>query len=341
MTSGASAETGSGQSTLLRQLMLLQWIPRAPDWISAPEIRQRLDGQGYRPSLRTVQRDLDRLATRLPLVCDRSGRPYGWMWAQDAPEVSVPALDPVSALGYAVLEEYAWPRLPAGLLERVQPRLRQARQLLAAPGPGGRPGLAERVRVIGPEPPQRPPAVDGRVLQTVSRALLRDCRIRARYRARDGERARAMELHPRALVIRGNIPHLVASLDGDDSPRTLVLARFLTVELDPRSCRPSPAFDLDGFLDGDGQSRPRDRRLHLVARIDAGLAARLEVAPLGEDQRMDAGPGGRLRLRVQVTDSPELRSWILAQGADLVVERPAGLRADIATMLRQAADGYA
>lgn len=341
MTAGAEPGARSRKNTLLRQIMLLQLIPRAPHWISAPEIRERLNGRGPAPSLRTIQRDLERLSVTLPLVCDQSGRPFGWMWSQSAPEISIPALDPVSAMVYAMVEEFLRPLLPPGMLERLQPRLLQARELLADGSPGFHRAWSARIRVLHRGPPLRPPAVDGRIVYTVSRALLRDCRLRARYRRRGSNRARSLGLQPRALVVHGNVPHLVASVGATEDPRPLALHRFHSAALDPRPCLPAPDFDLDAFLADGHFPRPADRRLRLVARISAALAETLEASPIGEDQRITTGAHGSHRLRASVEDSTELRSWLMAQGDGLVVERPSGLRAEIAAALRSAADHYA
>ena len=54
----------------LRQLQLLQILPRHPSKISTLEIQSQLNDLGYSVSLRMIQRDLESLESVMPIVCD-------------------------------------------------------------------------------------------------------------------------------------------------------------------------------------------------------------------------------------------------------------------------------
>ena len=62
----------------LRQIQLLQLIPRHPSKISTSQIQDQLKDLGYAVSLRMIQRDLESLESIMPIVCDDRERPYGW-----------------------------------------------------------------------------------------------------------------------------------------------------------------------------------------------------------------------------------------------------------------------
>ena len=64
----------------LRQIQLLQLIPRYPTKISTSQIRDQLTDLGYAVSLRMIQRDLESLESIMPIVCDDRERPFGWSW---------------------------------------------------------------------------------------------------------------------------------------------------------------------------------------------------------------------------------------------------------------------
>ena len=68
----------------LRQLQLLQILPRHPSKISTLEIQGQLNDLGYSVSLRMIQRDLESLESVMPIVCDDRERPFGWSWHQSA-----------------------------------------------------------------------------------------------------------------------------------------------------------------------------------------------------------------------------------------------------------------
>jgi predicted DNA-binding transcriptional regulator YafY len=68
--------------SFVRCLLVLREIPTAPNRIDTRSLARRLEGQGIRVSLRTVQRDLERLATALPLQCHPDKKPYCWNWGE-------------------------------------------------------------------------------------------------------------------------------------------------------------------------------------------------------------------------------------------------------------------
>ncbi|MBE7483631.1 MAG: hypothetical protein HS104_27085 [Polyangiaceae bacterium] len=64
----------------LRYLLLLREIPVAPQHIDTATLALRLEEQGICVTRRTIQRDLERLSSRLPLRCNDASKPYAWAW---------------------------------------------------------------------------------------------------------------------------------------------------------------------------------------------------------------------------------------------------------------------
>ncbi len=77
--------------TLLRYMLLLREIPRGPRRVDAPTLVRRLDAQGVKVTVRTVQRDLGRLSRLMPLTCTDTTKPFGWCWSE-AHEFQLPQL---------------------------------------------------------------------------------------------------------------------------------------------------------------------------------------------------------------------------------------------------------
>ena len=82
---------------LLRHWAMLRMIPRHPRRIDTGRIRDGLERLGYSITLRSIQRDLNKLAAVLPLSCDES-KPQGWWWQAEAGLLEIPGLDPQAAL---------------------------------------------------------------------------------------------------------------------------------------------------------------------------------------------------------------------------------------------------
>ena len=95
--------------TLLRQLAMLSLLPRWPRRIDAASIRTGLEARNFSVTLRSIQRDLDKLSRFVPIVSDGS-KPLGWSWAADAKAYSLPALDPQAALVFKLVEGHLVPR---------------------------------------------------------------------------------------------------------------------------------------------------------------------------------------------------------------------------------------
>jgi len=71
--------------TLLRQLFILQQIPRAPRKVDTRTLARALEARGLRVTRRTLQRDVEKLSRAFPLVCADDTKPFGWSWRADAP----------------------------------------------------------------------------------------------------------------------------------------------------------------------------------------------------------------------------------------------------------------
>ena len=73
-----------GGDSGLRLCLVLTMLPRLPSRVTARVVAERLAERGYRVSVRTVERDLQKLRTVFPLDVDDSHKPFEWSWAENA-----------------------------------------------------------------------------------------------------------------------------------------------------------------------------------------------------------------------------------------------------------------
>jgi len=66
--------------TIARQWQLLSLLPHRHPGMSATQLQAALARIGHKTTKRTVERDLNELATLFPLHCNAKGMPYGWYW---------------------------------------------------------------------------------------------------------------------------------------------------------------------------------------------------------------------------------------------------------------------
>lgn len=65
--------------TMLRNFLMLQELPVYPRKISTSELKARLQSVGFETTIRTIQRDLNKLSGVFPLLTDNA-KPQGWSW---------------------------------------------------------------------------------------------------------------------------------------------------------------------------------------------------------------------------------------------------------------------
>ena len=119
--------------TTLRYLKLLACLPRHPDRIGAKALQGRLerDNPEYSVSLRTMQRDLERLSGIFPISCIEQGRAKYWFWTEKDALTQIPDMGAPTALALRMAEEYLQAVLPPPTLELLRPYFKHARAVLA------------------------------------------------------------------------------------------------------------------------------------------------------------------------------------------------------------------
>ncbi|MDZ7809631.1 MAG: WYL domain-containing protein [Arhodomonas sp.] len=321
--------------TLLRQWTMLSLVPRAPAKLTAGDMAARLAADGFAVSKRTVERDLHALSAVFPLYCDDRNRPYGWQWARDAEELSIPAMSPAAALALRMTRDYLERVLPRSILEALDPHFRRAEAVLRE-SPEAVANWPEKVRIVSRGQRLIPPDIDSDVLALVYDALQSGVRLSVRYRPRHENEPRDYEVDPLGIVLRDGVITLVATLFDYDNPVQLHLHRMYAASPLETPASPPLGFDLDGWLATDPFGFRLGGRLRLHARMDEEIARHLDETPLSPDQWLGPGDNGWRELIAEVEDTAQLRWWLLGFGPGVEVLGPPHLRDDLAGRLAAA-----
>ena len=317
--------------TTLRYVAMLSLIERRRR-ISAPQIRAKLAERGFPVTLRTVQRDLERLSTYVPLATDGS-RPAGWHWAADN-VLDIPAMDPPTALSFVLAARHLDHLLPPVSRRRLQPHIERARHVLDAAGSAGVRHWPEKVRVLPRGLPLEPPRIDETVLDTVYEALLAEHRLSVEYRKLGARRAQIYEASPLGIVLRDSVIYLVCTLWEYTDVIQLVAHRIRKVSLlDKPACAPA-GFDLDDYIEQGNFGFPQggETTLRLQIIVESWLAEHLAETRLAADQVLTPRRDGRVLVEASAPDTAELRWWLLGFGAQLEVLKPVRLRREFRTI---------
>ena len=303
-----------------RQLAMLRLIPRSPRRIDTTTLRATLKNMGYDVTLRTVQRDLNQLSGRYSLASDES-KPQGWWWEKDAPVLDVPGLDPQTAMVFRMVEEHLKPLLPESTLDVLKPWFESARKALN----GSSVPLSkwpEKVRILPKGMPLLPPRIDPEVQGAVYQALLDERWLRISYRTRGGKEARTHEANPLAVVQRGPVIYLIATIGDYTEPVLLLLHRIDSAEVLERVAVSIDGFNLDRYIAKGELNYRLGPPIQLVARFSKDAIAAVAETPLAEDQKIELLEDGWSEVTATVPDTHELRAWLRGFGDELLVVAP-------------------
>ena len=306
---------------LLRHWAMLQLIPRYPRRVDTRSIQDRLQRRGYDITLRSIQRDLNKLSGVLPGLCSDSSKPQGWWWAADADVLEIPGLDPQAALVFKMAEQHLKQVLPASTLDSLGPWFRAANGVLDAL-PDGVGGWMDKVRILPSGPPLIPPSINPDVQASVYQGLFENRRMALSYKPRGAVAAKAYEINPMAVVQRGHLIYIVCTLWDYSNPMLMLMHRIQSATvLDMKATCPE-GFNIDNYI-AEGELGYRlGHPVKLVADFEKPAASIFYETPISADQQLVESGDGRFRLIATVVDTHELRAWLRGFGRSVSVIEP-------------------
>lgn len=333
----------NNQQSLLRQWHMLRMVPRAPARISAKELCDRLCAADFPVTKRTVERDLNELSGVFPIVADSSEKPFGWSWLRDASSFDLPGLTLPEALTLTLVEQHLRHHLPPTAVDALRPHFQSAARTLStveACAPSR--AWLDKVRSVPPQQPLLAPRMDGECQRIVYLALMQDRQLRLHYRKRDAAEPSVYDaVHPLGVVQRGALVYLVCMFAGYDDVRTIALHRVQQAEALYEPARRKEGFDIDAYIASGEFGVIAGEPITLRAVFTRAAGEHLHETPLSADQILVAAADGRLHLAATVPHTRSLVWWLLGFGDGVVVQEPAGLRAELAGIAARMAAAYA
>ena len=328
----------SAQQTLLRQWTMLQAIPCLPQKISTRELESRLAEADFKVDVRTIQRDLQRLSSILPLLCD-DARPAGWSWREPAMQRTIPGMEPHVALTFVMAHSYLQQLLPKSTVDRLKPLFLTAQGVLEK-HPGSISTWPEKVRVLPRGMPQAPLLIDQQVEAVVYRALLEERQLVIDY-SRGGDNLRRYQVSPLAVVVRDRSIYLVCRFAGHDDVRQLALQRIRQAEVSLDEAVAPADFSIDDYIaSGEFGIVFDSERMPLEVLLRSHLEIHLREQPIADDQQIEGVDDNWFRLTATVANNLETRLWLQSFGAEAEILGPPELRAEFARNARRLARRY-
>ncbi|MCK6189787.1 WYL domain-containing protein [Pseudomonas sp. EYE_354] len=311
------------KDTLLRLFALLRLIPTEPQRIASTTLLEKLHDKGFSVTLRSIQRDLNRLSLPFSLLCDESESPFRWSFTRNAP-LRLEDMDAPTALALCLSESHLATLLPQTVLDQLNPQFRRARHFLGDVGNNGLAYWARRVRAIPNGKTLLPAEIALEVWRAVSGSLLERRQIEVAYRSRSKGGVKHLVLHPAGLVSRHAISYMLASVDGYDDLRQFALHRIQSIRMLEAEAREQSNFNIDDYIArGRFSQRQGDECVELVADIHPQIAELLSETPLSDEQSLhDLPDQAWKRLCARIPLDRETLWWIFGLNENIRVHAP-------------------
>lgn len=315
------------RDTLFRTLAMLQLIPRSPGFRATSTLCALLEERGFRVDMRTIQRDLEKLSSHFPLLCDKQRKPYRWSF-DPAFKSNLPALDTPTALAWVLAESYLQNLLPQVAVEQLSNQFSSARKYLEQISENGFSHWSRQVKAIPNGKALIPAMIDPQVWGKVTDALLNARALDVTYLSRAKGEFKTFTLHPQGLVARHSVTYLLATVNEYDDIRQFALHRIQQASESGDAYKPKADFDLDDYLSQGAFGYPLDGKpVELVARVRPEVAWLLSETPVSEIQQLsEPDTEGWVTLTATLLNDQQTLWWIMGFGASIQVIEPASWR---------------
>jgi len=313
--------------TVMRQWQMLRMVPRFPSKISTSEIANNLAAESFNVSLRTIQRDLEKLSSVYPLECDDRSKPFGWYWSKDAGTLDIPGMDSHTALAFYLAELHLTPILPRETVKQLESHFSTAKNMLnKIQNEIGVTAWADKVRVLRQGPDLATPDVDSSVQHEVYSALLLNRRLAVEYKSRGAAETKLYEINPLGLVLKNGVFYVPCTIGDYSDIRLLTLHRMQSAtKLDIPSITPI-AFNLDEYIASGELSFEIGAIINLKAIVSPSVAFHLSERTLDPKQKLTEQSDGTYFLQAKVLETSELRFWLRGYDEEIEILEPTQLR---------------
>ncbi len=328
---------------LLRQLMLLQLIPKMPGRIATNTLCEKLAERGFEVDLRTLQRDLrDKLSLIFPIVCHDEEKPYRWSFDAGA-HINLTALDTPNALALYMVEEQLTGLLPHTVLDHLKPQFNEARKYLESLHHND---LAHWTNVVRSAPTGkllRPAEILPQIWRVVSEGLLSKKQLSVTYLSRASNAVRNFQLHPAGLIVRDTISYLIARVDGYEDYRQFALHRIQECRQSELDSVAAGQFNIDDYIEkANFIGKFEESNTLFVAHISRQVAWKLSETPLSKTQQITPLDGAEdwFRLEAKISLNQEVFWWLMSLGKSVRVYEPTAWVEEIKENLKASLNLY-
>jgi len=302
---------------------MLKIIPRYPSFILTTHIYQSLLDEGFNMSKRTVERDLDSLASLVGIDFTQSPEGFKWAYMNTANEFT-PAISPSEALLLCIAYRQIIDVLPFNCISDLEPRFLKAEQTLARNDKFK--NWQDKVKIISFGLPLKAKPIDDILRNTTYETMLNNEQLEIKYQK--GNAIVDYTLNTHGLIIREHTHYLVATKK--ESPSNFQLFKLSKMKQATRSYINNQACsnDIRKYLNSNSSGYLlSDTPIKLKLLATGPALAMFKEAMLSNDQTTsdkkpedEKFPIGEINATVEF--SHELIHFLLGYGKWIRVQSP-------------------
>lgn len=306
--------------TVYRQWRVLELLPAPPASITVAEIWTRLQSENLRCTRRTVERDLEALSARNPIITDESTKPFRWSWAPGITTRLIPGLTPAQAIALSLARRHLDQMLPMTFADSLGSLYRAADACVESLGWHR---WTEATAFVTPSQVLKPAPCLPEVMDAIQCAIAGDRQLQIRYRKKWDEQAQWRTVNPLGVVFGSPVSYLVATDPDDDLPKQFALHRIIETQRQAVARRVPRDFALSEFVSSSASRFLHQRAIRLVLWMDPPAAEHLKETPLSDDQTWTRlSSPDVVEVTATVDDTEQLRWWIQSFANQIEVRQP-------------------
>ena len=254
--------------------------------------------------------------------------------------INLPAITLTEAFSLKIVESTLKPLVPRSMQETLNVYFKEADNKLKLQSKNKKhANWVDKVRNVSPALSLLQPKIDDAVLDTVQAALLKDKQVEVKYQSMGSDHASTQLFNPLAMVQRGRVTYLVATMNSYSDIRLYAVHRIQGATQKECNVIVPDGFSIDEYINKGALNFGTGKKIKLQAKVDEWLCRILEETPLSHNQTItyiDDYPV----VKATVDDSWQLTWWILSQGNAIEVIKPERLRKNIINEIRHTLEQY-
>ena len=314
-----------------RQLLLLRRL-ESPQGATLQELADALPPD-YPKNLRTIRRDLEALeGVYVPLVIERVDGQTRWKIMEGYRNTPALALSPTELMALIFSRNLLKPLEGTEIHTSLASALNKAAAALPAPAMDYVRCLEDTFSVdLGPHKTYRQ---HRETVDRLTEAIRRARTIQMRYFSASRNTTTRREVDPYKLRYAGGALYLIAHCHWRKEVRLFAVDRIRSLTLTDHPYQMPLGFDIESYVQ-DALVVLRGRPIAVELLFDRPTTPWVKDRQWHPSQVLTPEKQGRLKITLQVADTPELVGWILSFGAGVRVLRPDSLREKVEEQARK------